>query len=81
MRQNLTSQRPRELSLVSILKSFEGELGKEKTWMAVLHTTIILSLLNLSKDDHRYIQKQQQIGWSLVFFINLQSEIQIRIGD
>jgi hypothetical protein len=55
MRLNLTSQRPRALSLVSMEKSFEGELGKEKTWMAVLHTTIILSLLNLSKEDHRYI--------------------------
>jgi hypothetical protein len=49
-------------------KSFEGELGKEKTWMAVLHTTMILSLLNLSKADHRYIDKQGQTGWSLVIF-------------
>jgi hypothetical protein len=47
-------------------KSFEGELGKEKTWMAVLHTTMILSLLNLSKEGHRYIDKQQQIGRSTV---------------
>jgi hypothetical protein len=53
MRLNLTSQRPRALSLVSILKSFEGELGKEKTWMAVLHTTMILSLLNLSKEEYK----------------------------
>jgi hypothetical protein len=34
--------------------------------MAVLQTTMILSLLNLSKKDHRYIDKQQQIGLSSV---------------